>query len=238
MLSLSRKVNMVDRLVGSIRDIVFGLEDGLVSTVGVLTGIAAGTCDYFVIILSGFVFVVVTALSMGVGSFLSSQSESDLQKRRAKDMKDMIISNPKKAKEILFLVYKKLGLKKHERDHLLRKAAKDHQFWQEELNMHYLGISKLADYPVLNAMYMFVAYVLGGSIPILPYFFFPIETAILLSVPFTVIALFIVGSLKGRLAYKSWWKSGLTMALLCFSVALLGYVTGQLVDYFFHVKVS
>ena len=95
MLSLSRKVNMVDRLVGSIRDIVFGLEDGLVSTVGVLTGIAAGTRDYFVIILSGFVFVVVTALSMGVGSFLSSQSESDLQKRRAKDMKDMIIRSTK-----------------------------------------------------------------------------------------------------------------------------------------------
>lgn len=237
MQSLSRKLNLADRLVGSIRDIVFGLEDGLVSTVGVLTGIAAGTRDYFVIILSGFVFVVVTALSMGVGSFLSAQSETDLQKRRAQDMRDMIINKPKRAKEILVLIYKKLGLKKHERDHLIKKAERDHGFWQQELNVHYLDISPRIENSVINGIYMFLAYVFGGSIPIMPYFFFPIETAIVISVPLTVVALFIVGSLKGKLAYKSWWKSGLTMAILCFSVALLGYVTGELVDYFFHVKI-
>lgn len=227
---------MVDRLAGSIRDIVFGLEDGLVSTVGFLTGIAGGTHDYFIIVLSGFVFVVVTGLSMGVGSFLSSQSEGDLQKRRAIDMKEMIVKNPKKAREILLFVYRKLELNKQERDYLFMKAQKNHRFWQEELNTHYLGISPRIDNSVLNGFYMLVAYMLGGSVPILPYFFFPITTAIWISVPSTIIALFIVGSLKGKIAYKNWWKSGLIMAVLCFSVAFLGYVTGQFVDYFFHVK--
>ncbi len=236
--SLSRKMNLADRLVGSIRDIVFGLEDGLVSTVGVLTGIAGGTNDRFVVILSGFVLVIVEALSMGVGSFLSAESESDLQKRRSTDMRTMIIDEPKRAKEILFFVYKRLGLKKGEREHLLKKAEKNHRFWLEELNTHYLGISPAINHSMLNGIYMFFAYILGGSVPILPYFFFPINVAILISVPFTVIALFIVGSLKGKITYKNWWKSGFNMAFFSFSAALVGYLVGQLVVYFFNVRVS
>ncbi len=228
---------MVDRLAGSIRDIVFGLEDGLVSTVGVLTGIAGGTSDSFIVILSGFVLIVVEALSMGVGSFMSSQSEGDLQKRRAIDMKDMIANNPKKARQILFLVYRKLGLKKRESDHLLLEAGKNHHFWQEELNTHYLGISPNINHSFLNGLYMFFAYILGGSVPILPYFFFSIQTAIFVSVPFTILALFIVGSLKGKITYKNWWKSGLSMAFFSFSAALVGYAVGQLVVYFFHVNI-
>lgn len=62
---------------GHLREVVFGLEDGLVSTLGVVTGIASGTQNRAVIMLSGMVVVTVESLSMAAGTFLSNKTEID-----------------------------------------------------------------------------------------------------------------------------------------------------------------
>jgi predicted membrane protein (TIGR00267 family) len=56
------------------REIVFGLEDSLVSTLGTLTGVAAGTQSHYIVVLSGLVIVAVEATSMAAGSYLSTKS--------------------------------------------------------------------------------------------------------------------------------------------------------------------
>lgn len=60
-------------VVDSMREIVFGLEDSLVSTLGAVTGIAAGTNSRHIVILSGVVILSAEAVSMAVGSYLSSK---------------------------------------------------------------------------------------------------------------------------------------------------------------------
>ena len=63
------------RLDGArLREAVFGSQDGLVSTLGAITGIAAGTGSSGMVLLSGAVIVVVESLSMAAGSYLSSKS--------------------------------------------------------------------------------------------------------------------------------------------------------------------
>lgn len=57
-----------------LREIIFGLEDGTVSTLGVVVGIAAGTNDRYIVILSGLVVIFVESLSMAAGTFLSNKS--------------------------------------------------------------------------------------------------------------------------------------------------------------------
>ena len=66
-------------LFDSIRELIFGLEDGMVSTLGVIVGIAAGTGQRSVVILSGFVVIAVEALSMAAGSYLSNKSDQELK---------------------------------------------------------------------------------------------------------------------------------------------------------------
>lgn len=64
--------------IGSyIRNFVFGVEDSLVSTVGLISGIAAAGAAKETIVLSGIVLIFVEAFSMGVGTFLSEQSEEE-----------------------------------------------------------------------------------------------------------------------------------------------------------------
>ncbi len=64
----------------SIREIVFGLEDSFVSTLGAITGIAAGTDSSYIVILSGLVIIAVEATSMAAGSYLSSESAVGLER--------------------------------------------------------------------------------------------------------------------------------------------------------------
>ncbi len=65
-----------------IRNFVFGVEDSLVSTVGLLSGIAMADVPRATIFLTGVVLVFVEAISMAAGSFLSEKSAEDFERRR------------------------------------------------------------------------------------------------------------------------------------------------------------
>src|SRR3989338_3347398 len=83
-----------------VRNLIFGVEDGLVSTVGFLAGVAAGGVDRSYLVLSGTVLIVVEAFSMGAGSFLS-ESSSDGNK----DRNQPHISQSVKGGLIMFVSY-------------------------------------------------------------------------------------------------------------------------------------
>ena len=71
-----------------IRNIIFGIEDSLAATVGLLSGIAAEHVPYETILLTGFVYIFVEAFSMGIGSFLSEESAQEYEgKRRMTSMR-------------------------------------------------------------------------------------------------------------------------------------------------------
>ncbi len=65
----------------NLRNFIFGVEDGLVSTAGLLTGIAIAGTAMKTIILAGVVLIFVEAFSMGVGSLMSENSANELTKR-------------------------------------------------------------------------------------------------------------------------------------------------------------
>lgn len=67
----------------TIRNVVFGVEDSLVSTLGFLAGISMGGFSQKQIILSGLVLIFVEAFSMGVGSFLSEESGEEYEQKKA-----------------------------------------------------------------------------------------------------------------------------------------------------------
>lgn len=69
---------------------IFGINDALVSTTGVIVGISAGTGNKSIIILAGIVTIMVEALSMGSGQYLSLKSAQQYEKTNKQ--KEAIIS--------------------------------------------------------------------------------------------------------------------------------------------------
>ncbi|MDA1024636.1 MAG: VIT1/CCC1 transporter family protein [bacterium] len=71
---------MIGGFRSSVREIVFGLEDSLVSTLGTVTGIAVGVGETSIVILSGVVLMAVESLSMAAGSYLSTKADIEVNR--------------------------------------------------------------------------------------------------------------------------------------------------------------
>jgi len=215
-----------------IRNVVFGVEDGLISTLGVLTGIASGSNNRAIVILSGFVVVVVESLSMSVGAYLSSKAEKQAEEKLIKEELGEIRKKPAQERKELISFYKERGFEKKEIDLIVKRVMSSEKLLLEEMANKELGIVlKKYENPVKSSVYMFFSYMIGGIVPVVPYFFLPIKSAILISIIFTCIGLFILGYYKGYLTKISKVLSGLEMFAIAAIVALIGYAIGSLVGH-------
>lgn len=231
--SITQKKN---GLLDSIRELVFGLEDGLVSTLGAVAGVAAGTNDSRIVILTGAVILVVESLSMAAGSYLSSKSHREFLQKRVEDERREIEKKPEQETEELRVMYRERGFTKEETDLVVNRITSDKDLWLEEMVAKELGIGK-ADLrsSKSHALVMGLAYVVGGSVPVLPYVVLPVRLALPLSILATVFALFFVGYWKGVVTRISRIKSGLEMIIIAATASGIGYLIGNLLGRFFGI---
>ncbi len=216
-----------------VREIIFGLEDGMVSTLGAVTGIAAATSNQAIVILSGLVIISVESVSMAVGSYLSSKSQLDIDKRKLFEEKSEIHHFPDDEKQELAEMYVADGWTKKTANVMAEEASQNHKLFLQEMAYRELRIipENLA-HPLRNGLLMGGSYIVGGTVPLLTYLFLPLFLAIQVSVVSTFLALFVLGVLTTRFTRRKWWKAGLEMFGLACLAAAVGYLVGQVVDFF------
>ncbi len=219
--------------VSIIRDAVFGMQDGMVSTFGAVTGIAAATQDHFTIILAGSVIIAVESISMGVGSFISSKSEKEIDQRKLDEEKIELREQPEAEKIELEGMFIKEGWPKKMAKSMALEASKNkHLFLQEMAYRELKLIPNEESSPWKNGIAMLLSYILGGAIPLIAYALLPITSAIPVSVGTTLIGLFLLGVWTTTFSKRKWWKAGLEMLFLAGLAGLVGYYIGQAVDTF------
>jgi len=218
---------------GKFKEIVFGMEDGMVSTLGALTGVAIGSLNAFTVLLTGLVIITVESISMGVGSYISTKSSLDITKRSLKEKKLEIFESPQKQKELLQKIYIKDGWPKTMAGKMAMTAAKNKKMFFQEMTFHGLRITSDSSInPIKNGLFMFISYIIGGSIPLIAYFFLPIKQALIVSVIITLIGLFCLGVGTSRFTKRTWWKSGFELLTLAGIAALAGYFIGYYAELF------
>jgi len=219
-----------EKIIRYMRQLIFGLEDSLVSTFGAITGVAAGSGDSFVVILTGMVIIFVESLSMGVGAYLSAKSESEVIEEVARKEKELISKDIEGEKEEIRAYLKKHGFKKDEIEPIVERLVKNRKLLFEEMMLHeYKMVSEPRQISINRGFVMWLAYIGGGIFPVVPYLFFPIGQAIYYSLFFTLVVLFAVGAYKTKFTGISWWKSGLEMAALSLLAGGIGFLVGRVV---------
>ena len=220
------------RIVSVFREIIFGMEDGMVSTLGAITGIAAGSRNHFVVLLAGFVIISVESISMGIGSYLSNKSESEIIARKLSEEENEINDFPEREKEELKMIYLKAGWSAGLAAKMAEEAGLDKKLMLKEMAYRELDVSPNNDRQTLGrGFFMFFSYVIGGMVPLFAYLILPIASAVYLSVVITLIALFCLGVLTTRYTKRSWLKTGLRMLLLGGVALVVGLAVSRLVNY-------
>lgn len=98
--ALGGKKREIERKI-RVREFVFGIQDGLISTVGLLSGISAATDNRRLVVLTGLAAAVTGGISMAAGSYLSSRTEQQLFEKELADQERLASEEPYLAKEAL-----------------------------------------------------------------------------------------------------------------------------------------
>lgn len=225
--------NKNSRFVQSLRDIVFGLEDGMVSTLGAITGIAIGSQNHFTIILSGFVIIVVESISMGIGSYVSNKSDRDHDIRQLQEQKKEIKEQIEVEKKDLFDIYIKDGWPNDLAVQMADYVSQNKKLMLKEKALHELSVlPEQISNPKINGLFMFFSYIVGGLVALIPYLFLPINFAMPISISATLFGLFLVGVFTSIYTKKSWFKSGVRVLLIGGLALLAGILIGELAKIF------
>lgn len=229
-----RKTKFIHHQKGSvqayIREVVFGAQDGMVSTLGAITGVAVGSQNHFVVVLAGLVVIAVESISMAMGSYTSSLSEKNIRRRMVREA-EQESERESKADERKQLeeMFARDGWPEELRTKMAETAATDQKLWLREMTYRHLGLSpESSSRPVINGVFMFFAYIVGGLIPLFPYFFASISVSIPVSIGVTLAGLFILGALIGRYSRSGWVRGGTRIFLLGGTALLAGYAMGEL----------
>src|SRR3989344_2021207 len=205
-----------------IRELVFGMEDGMVSTLGAITGIAISTQNHFFVILSGCVIISVESISMAVGSYLSNKSEQAIDERIIEEEREEIQKYPDEEKIEMVDLFVKDGWSRELAQTMAHETGKNKDLMLKEMAYRELNlIPGMHEPAVKKGIIMGTSYVVGGLVPLVPFLFFNV-----------ISGLFLLGVYTTQYSKRRWWKAGLEMMGLATVAALVGYGVGQAVDFF------
>jgi VIT1/CCC1 family predicted Fe2+/Mn2+ transporter len=217
-----------------IRELVFGIQDGLISTVGLLAGIQGATENSLVVVIAGLTAMFSGAVSMAAGSYLSSAAQKEIFDKELSEAEKLAESEPYIAAEGLLKALGQEGLSKEQSYRMVKLLSQERNVFMRTFQEKVFGLGSAdINRPLQAALVMALSFSVGAIIPILPYIISSGLPALYISALIGGVTLFGVGAFKGKLAGKSLFLSGLEFFLVAVGAAGLGYLIGLIVQYFF-----
>lgn len=216
-----------------IRDVVFGFGDGVNTSLGIVAGIGGATIGVDIVILAAIIGMFTGAKAMAVQNYLAVKSQREILESEINREEYEIENKPEDERKEIEQIYKAKGFEGDELKMVVDRITSDKKIWLKTMLTEELGLNlEIIGNPIKGAIVMFVSFLIGGVLPILPYFIVKIGlinnfAALMIAISISLASSFIIGAIKGRLAKKSWVKGGLEMSLLGTGIALLGYGIGS-----------
>ncbi len=213
---------------GWIGDAIYGVNDGLGSIFGIVSGVSGATLgNSKYVLLSGIAGMIASALSMGSGAYLAAKSEREIYEAELAREREAIAMNGPEASELLSLYFQVKGLPEQDADHMVEHIASDPEQMLRALAAERLNSTEEAlSNPLTSAISGALSTAAGAFIPIVPFFFLSGYSAVILSAVVSLLAHFAVGAAKSLVTVRSWWSSGLEMTLVGAVEGVVTYVIG------------
>lgn len=235
---LETEPDRIERL-SSIREVVFGAQDGLVSTFAVVAGLAAAGAHHLVVLLAGAVSATAGVLSMSVGTFLSSRAQRQVYEAELARERREIRDHPGEEIAELIAALMARGMSRGDAVEVGRRIARHPDLLLTTLGVFELGLApQRLGTPVRDAFVMAIAFGSASLVPMLPFLLPHVYAGLALSASLTVIALFVVGALKGRLGEVSALRSGFEVVALGVLSGLVGFGLGHLASVVLGVEIK
>jgi vacuolar iron transporter family protein len=225
-----RRIEQLSR----VRQLVFGSLDGLLVPLGVVSAVAGGTGNSRAVIVAGIAEAFAGALSMGAGEFISSRAEAQVQQTEVNKELREIQERPAYELHEMALLLEHEGIATEDATRIADTLVRYPTAYHKTMVEKELGLQVEANtVQIPEALTMGASYIAGSIFPLIAYFFFPIRVALPISLVLTMLALVIVGVIKGNLAHLNLVRSVVEVVVVGAVSALGGYFLGTVVPHLF-----
>ncbi len=212
-----------------VRDIVFGVHDGILTVLGFVSGAAGLFADSRTIFFTGLAGMIAEGISMGVGEYQSIRAQNDIMKHQRHIEEQEIRTKPEEEFEEVVRIYRKKGFSRQDAMKIAKKIAANRKRWVDTMMVEELGFSpRQEEKPMRDALTIGIASFIGGFIPILSYLFLAKQGAFMASVILSAAVVFFLGVLKSWYADRKWLSSGLKMVAVALLTALITFYIGKI----------
>jgi vacuolar iron transporter family protein len=215
---------------GTLRAVIFGVSDGLVSNLSLVMGVAGASDKGGFILLAGIAGLLAGAFSMAAGEYISMQSQRELFERQIELERAELEAMPDEEQRELAAIYVAKGFPREEAERIAARMFRDPQTALDTLVREELGLDpdELGS-PWGAAGGSFLAFAVGAVIPVAPYLFGGGAVAFGVSLGLSLIALFGVGAAVSLLTGKGLLFSGFRQLLIGAAAAAVTWVVGRVI---------
>jgi VIT1/CCC1 family predicted Fe2+/Mn2+ transporter len=215
----------------ALRAAVLGANDGLVSNLSLVMGVAGAAVGNRAILITGLAGMLAGAISMALGEWLSVQSSRELFSHQIAVEKEEIENAPEEEAEELALIYEARGLKPEQARTLADQILANKESAVQTLAREELGLDpqELGGSAWEAALTSFALFTLGAIIPVTPFIFSTGMKAVFLSIALSVMGLFGLGAVITLFTGRKVLFSGMRMVIFGLLAAAVTYGIGSLI---------
>lgn len=219
------------KIASYLKDVVYGANDGLVTTFAVIAGVAGAGLDPVVIVFLGLANLFADGFSMAASSFLAARSESDVFHREKAVEHWEVANRPASEEAEIKEILSKKGYSGDDLDQMVGLVTKNKKFWIDLMMHEELGLSPVdTARPLKGATVTFFSFAIAGFMPVIP-FLFSYDGAGTFQISALVAGamFFAVGALRTIFTRRFWVRSGIEMFLVGGLAASIAYGVGFLI---------
>jgi VIT1/CCC1 family predicted Fe2+/Mn2+ transporter len=217
-------------LLGEIREAIFGAQDGLVSTLAVVSTVAGASGDRVPVLIAGIATGLAGVFSMAAGEYMSSQSQREIFAAQIVGEREEVVERPGEAEAEMAYMLEEDGLPRDEATGMARTIAAHPDVLLKTMVEKELGLTgeHAEGSPFQGALVMGGSFGLGAAVPVVAYLLLPIGVATWAAVVASGAVLFGIGVLKSRWTRQSWLRSGLEILVLGAFAGIAGFFFGNM----------
>jgi vacuolar iron transporter family protein len=192
-----------------IRDVVIGMSDGLTVPFALAAGLSGSVDSTTLILAAGGAEIAAGSIAMGLGGYLAARTDAEHYETELKREHQEVIQVPEREEEEVAQIFREYELEESQIQSIVATMRNHPEKWVDFMMRFELGLEKPDPSRARNsALTIAISYIVGGLIPLLPYFLISQpSSALTVSVVITLIALMIFGYVKGRFTGTAPWKN-------------------------------
>lgn len=215
----------------ALRAAVLGANDGLVSNLSLVMGVAGASFSSRTVLITGLAGLLAGAFSMAMGEWVSVQSSRELHQRQLDVEAEEIATDPEHERAELITLYQRRGLSPDEARRIANRVMSDEGAALQAMAREELGFDpeELGGSAWIAAIASFLLFTVGAIVPVVPFAVTEGDTAVALSLVASGLALLGIGAAITLLTGRGVWRSAFRQLAIGIGAAAVTYAAGYAV---------